>query len=146
MTRDHGQYKHVGKYTIAFSAIGLFLVIGVPHLLPSQALAMHTHFNVTINNGSVTVPAGIGIDSPLWNNHTLDQYGSAGHGPIHTHDATGLIHIESTKQREFTFGDFLNIWGFPITGPVKFSVNGIDVKNYRAYVLQDQDQIKLVVR
>ena len=30
---------------------------------------------------------------------------------MHTHDDSGIIHIESPVEREFTFGNFIDIWG-----------------------------------
>jgi hypothetical protein len=30
---------------------------------------------------------------------------------MHTHDNTGIIHIESPKDRDFTLGEFFDIWG-----------------------------------
>src|SRR3989304_3495456 len=30
---------------------------------------------------------------------------------LHTHDSTGLLHIEAPEQRAFTLGQFFAIWG-----------------------------------
>lgn len=30
---------------------------------------------------------------------------------MHTHDDTGVIHIESPEDRNFTIGEFFDIWG-----------------------------------
>lgn len=30
---------------------------------------------------------------------------------MHTHDETGIIHIESPENRTFTLGEFFDIWG-----------------------------------
>jgi hypothetical protein len=51
---------------------------------------------------------------------------------LHTHDATGIIHIESPVQKTFTLGDFFAIWGEPLSrtdvagkrGPVTVYVDG----------------------
>ncbi len=53
-----------------------------------------------IDGQPITVPANIGIDQ--------------GHGflsPIHTHDATGIIHVESRVVRDFTLGEYFDVWG-----------------------------------
>ncbi|HEX9235017.1 MAG TPA: hypothetical protein VF972_01920 [Actinomycetota bacterium] len=34
---------------------------------------------------------------------------------IHTHDATGIIHIESPTPRTFTLGEFFDVWGVRFT-------------------------------
>jgi len=33
---------------------------------------------------------------------------------LHTHDSSGLIHIESPTQRTYTLGQFFDIWGQPL--------------------------------
>jgi hypothetical protein len=30
---------------------------------------------------------------------------------LHTHDATGVVHLETSAQRKFTFGQFFTVWG-----------------------------------
>jgi hypothetical protein len=60
----------------------------------------------------VTVPANIGIDLQ----HQCLYW-------LHTHDDTGIIHIESPDARTFTLGQFFDIWGQPLSpsraGPLK---------------------------
>jgi hypothetical protein len=34
---------------------------------------------------------------------------------LHTHTPDGIIHIESPSAREFTLGEFFDIWGQPLT-------------------------------
>src|SRR5262245_14575940 len=67
---------------------------------PSAPLALHLHPHLTIlvNGSPVTVPAGIGIKA-------------AGDLPLHTHDASGTIHVESPGARTFTLADFFAVWG-----------------------------------
>lgn len=51
---------------------------------------------------------------------------------LHTHDETGVIHVESPRQRTSTLGNFLDIWHQPlgpdqlgpVTGPITAFVNG----------------------
>jgi hypothetical protein len=55
--------------------------------------------DIFVNGISYAVPAGIGIKPPdciYW---------------IHTHDISGIIHIESPDNRTFTLGQFFDIWG-----------------------------------
>ena len=75
--------------------------IGLPALTAEgEALHTHQHLDIVIDGQAVPVPAGIGIDA------------AAGFlSPIHTHDATGLIHVESPVVRDFTLGEFFDIWG-----------------------------------
>jgi hypothetical protein len=54
---------------------------------------------------------------------------------VHTHDASGVVHIESPVQRRFTLGELFDLWGQPLgpqqvgpaPGPVTALVNGVVV-------------------
>ena len=114
------------------------------------AFHIHTNFNITIDNKSHPVPAGIGIIPNIciyW---------------LHTHDNSGTIHIESPVAKAFTLGQFLHIWNIfdnsdiviqsiannNINGTVLVYINGIQMVNnsdYRNIELKDQDTISLMV-
>ncbi len=47
----------------------------------------------------------------LWNDHSLDRYGVAGHSPLTTRDTSGTIHLDSNTSRNFTLQEFLRVWG-----------------------------------
>jgi hypothetical protein len=49
------------------------------------------------------VPAGIGIDPAV------------GFAPLHTHDSSGVIHVESPTVRTYTLGQFFAVWGVRFT-------------------------------
>jgi len=58
---------------------------------------------------NVTIPLAIGILNPQISN------GEAGGGscfePLHTHDSTGIIHVESAHTTDtYTLNDFFNVW------------------------------------
>jgi hypothetical protein len=119
-----------------------------------EHLTFHTHtqLNMTINNQSYSVPAGIGIIQDYciyW---------------LHTHDNSGLIHIESPIQREFTLGQFLRIWNKfnssdllvqniadnNITGTLMVYVNGTQMiannsMDYRDLALKDGSNVSLII-
>lgn len=65
-----------------------------------QVQHTHQHLDLFVDGQRVTVPADIGID-----------FVTAILSPIHTHDATGIIHVESPIVREFTLGEFFDVWG-----------------------------------
>jgi len=65
-----------------------------------SALHIHQHLSVTVDGAPVAVPAGIGIDE-------AQQRIS----PIHTHDESGIIHVESAEVRTFTLGQVFDEWG-----------------------------------
>lgn len=112
-----------------------------------KPLVIHIHprLNVTVDGSAVTVPSQIGIDSSLWKDHSLDQYGTPGFAPLHTHDSSGIIHVESTANRTYTLGEFLKIWGGLDTAgkTVRATANGQPVSNFSNIILRDGEQINL---
>jgi hypothetical protein len=59
----------------------------------------HAHLDVVVDGSSVVVPAATGIDLE-----------NARISPIHTHDTTGVIHIESPTAATYTLGQFFAEW------------------------------------
>jgi len=81
---------------------------------------IHAHLAIYVNGEQKLVPYGIGIVPP----YQLQQIpaGNPAAGSefvgggskfywLHTHDETGVIHIESPKQETFTLGQFFDEWG-----------------------------------
>lgn len=55
--------------------------------------------------------------------------------------------IESTVNRNYTLGEFLNIWGQNFDGKtVKMTLNGKLLTDFRDYILRDGEPIKLEVQ
>jgi hypothetical protein len=69
-----------------------------------NALHIHQHLDVLVNGKPITVPAGIGINE-------VERFIS----PLHTHDASGIIHVESDVVRDFTLGEFFDVWGLRLS-------------------------------
>lgn len=108
---------------------------------------LHTHLTLMIDGKEATVPAQIGIDSTLWNDHSLDSYGMTGMAPLHTHDISGTIHVESYKVRDYHLSQLLVIWGLNLNEykQVTLTVNGQPFPDYQNYVFKDGDKITLSV-
>ena len=74
--------------------------------LPAEGGAFHHHdlLQVFIHGDSIPVPADVGIlpDGSYF-------------APMHTHDTSGSMHIESASQFNFTLGDFFDVWGVLLT-------------------------------
>jgi hypothetical protein len=94
-------------------------------MLDREMLAVHyhAHVDVIVRGVHITVPALIGID-PQKREITA----------LHTHDPTGIVHIESAEDIPFTVGQFFTEWGQPLSstqvGPVK-AADGEIVRAYR---------------
>ena len=109
---------------------------------------IHTHLNIFMNGKEFVVPSDIGIipdNCIYW---------------LHTHDDTGVIHIESPDDRTFTLGQFFQIWGETFnnnqifdklvdnnTNTLNVYVNGkkVDSKtDYRQIPLNGHDEIVII--
>lgn len=96
------------------------------------AYHIHAHLAVYVNRQQRVIPEGIGIPPP-------QQVAQTSSGPfvtggacfywLHTHDRTGVIHIESPTQRTYTLGQFFAIWNQPLSagqaGPAKGTVTAM---------------------
>ncbi|HJT10252.1 MAG TPA: hypothetical protein VJ771_05655 [Candidatus Nitrosotalea sp.] len=113
--------------------------------VPHDSMGMmhiHPHISLMIDGKAATVPAQIGIDPTLWNMHMLDSYGMTGMAPLHTHDASGMIHVESYKDRDYTLGELLAIWGMQFDNyDVKVTVDGNPISDYGSHVFKDGEKI-----
>jgi len=107
-------------------------------------LAMHIHakLSIVINGQPITIPANIGIVGQCTR-------------PVHTHDDSGEIHIESPVLYPFTVKDFFLVWGQPFdntqilqykidaTHTVRMTVNGVVNTQFENYVFRDGDVIQI---
>jgi hypothetical protein len=103
---------------------------------------IHPHLTILINGVPQAVPAGIGI-------------GQAGGGnlPLHTHDDSGTIHVESTRALPFRLQDFFTIWGqsfnshdvlghtADVTHKITMTVDGRPSRAFGSLLLQDRQDI-----
>lgn len=69
-------------------------------------LVYHAHFSlsITISGTSYPVPANAGIFSIPGSQYSCIR-------PIHTHDTSGTIHVETDLNQSYTLGDFFQVWG-----------------------------------
>lgn len=120
-----------------------------------EMLKTHFHAHLALFHGGeqVAIPYGIGIVKPFKVDRGFVGEGS-GYYWLHTHDATGIIHIEAPDERPFTLGNFFDIWGEPLAknnvaglrGKVRAYVDGkLFSGDPRSIVLKPHEQITLVV-
>jgi len=76
---------------------------------------------------------------------------------LHTHDASGIVHVEAPQQRDFTLGQFFAIWGQQLSATqllnktvdaghqIKVTVNGVEVSGDPSQI-KLQDKISIVVQ
>lgn len=91
-------------------------------LLSSEgtALHIHQHLSITVDGKPVTVPGNIGID-----------LAAQRLSPLHTHDDSGILHVEAPTVRKFTLGQFFTEWDVRLRastiGPYVNGTNGTKV-------------------
>lgn len=110
----------------------------------------HAHLDVFVNGKKVPVPGGLGIN--VGPNGQAPAHGSPGIAPLHTHDATGVVHIEAPKADKFTLGQVFDEWGVRLTAnqagaysPVKVYVDGKPVTGDPAgIVLKPHEEVAVV--
>ncbi len=102
---------------------------------------IHVFVGLYVNGQEVAIPTGTGVIQPA-----IDQYGDSPNGTscfyfTHTHDSTGVVHIESDNggidesppnDSKFVLGQWLSIWGITVnamqfgqfSGPVEVLTSG----------------------
>ncbi|HEY0517578.1 MAG TPA: hypothetical protein VGD00_10690 [Solirubrobacteraceae bacterium] len=115
--------------------------IGIP---PGGQEKFHIHvlLRIYLNGLLAPLPAEIGLDPA----HGVES-------SMHTHDSTGIIHMEAPRPFNYTLGDFFAVWGVKL-GPAQlgglkgyggdrlhFYLNGKPLTNPAALVLHKDDHI-----
>ena len=156
----------IGLIVVAIS-IGISLAVTSYKLLPSSSSVLsvdeiqcnaseqllfhiHAHLDVFVNGQLMYIPPQIGIipDKCIyW---------------LHTHDNSGIIHIESPIKRDFTLGQFFDLWKSKLNDREVFNktfnktgnnnmpqiyINGNKLPigtNYRHVKLHAHDEIALI--
>jgi hypothetical protein len=97
---------------------------GLP-MLSSEGMVehIHVHLDVLVDGQAIPVPANIGID-----------VARGGISPLHTHDASGVVHVESPVKRQFSLGEFFTEWGVSLSAGNIGGLRATDGKTVRAYV------------
>ncbi|MFL6404604.1 MAG: hypothetical protein ACJ71M_14145 [Nitrososphaeraceae archaeon] len=151
--RKRNRYMKIYIPVIAAVAIALgavFIMGAQGGVMPGakMVLHIHPHLNVTADSTPMIIPQNVGIDVSLWKDHSIDKYGMQGMAPLHTHDTSGTVHVESNVNRAYTLGQFLDIWVvLNFNGKtVKTTVDGKPVSDYRNILLKDGEQISLDIK
>ena len=125
-------------------------------------IVFHIHAHVTLfqNGTQVAVPIAIGLMHPVYSSggNIAQMPSSPPPGTcfyhIHTHDRSGIIHLENPTTTTFTLGELFDIWGEPLTssniagvsGPTLFYVgNSLFSGDPKTIVLTSHEQITLEV-
>lgn len=74
---------------------------------------VHAHLTLIADGTQRAIPLAVGTPNPF----ILDSLVLAAgcFYWLHTHDATGIIHLEAPNDNTLTLGDFFAIWGQPLS-------------------------------
>ena len=113
---------------------------------------IHVHLSLYVNGEQLAIPKAIGVMDPQLAGDFVIS-GSCFYW-VHTHDATGIIHVEPPTQIEVTLGEFFDLWGEPLSSTGVAGYNGavtvfVDGEKYtgdpRDIVFEAHKQIALEV-
>jgi hypothetical protein len=129
------------KLSQRLAALGLS-----PAASEQLAFHIHQHLDVYANGNHVDVPPNIGFE--------IQGQSVTGLAFLHTHDASGIIHVESPTEYDYTLGQFFGVWGVRLSRtcvgglcgsrPLKVWVNGVPfVGDPTQLVLTEHEEIAL---
>lgn len=187
--RQHSRSKHrirtvATMASYSFVAVGLVVFLTYSGLFASlsqavappvvkegslQEVVMHIHpkLQIIIDGRQVTIPSNMGILWTLWKDRSLERLGMPMPdmrdmpfmSPLHTHDTSGIIHVESTVIRNYTLGEFFDVWGVSFNescildrcgGSIVVYVNGVKFESgssdFRELIFVDGQQIRIEYR
>jgi hypothetical protein len=80
-------------------------------LMPVQHI--HAHLTIIADGVQRAIPLAIGVNNPFIVQNFVVAAGCFYW--LHTHDATGIVHIEAPVTTTFNLGQFFAIWGQSLT-------------------------------
>jgi len=98
---------------------------------PPQALAFRAHLSILVNNEPQKIPRYLGASR---------QPPTHCFYAIHTHDASGRIHVTPAAPGTFTLGELFQIWGQPLTNTNVAGISGLPIE---VYVTDDGMTVKV---
>ena len=97
-------------------------------------LHIHPELQILVDGTSEVIPGSVGITKSCM-------------AEVHTHDATGVIHLESVLvSKQFTLSDFFAVWGKDLTRPgfeLELTVDGEPSQEFGNLILKDHQKIIL---
>jgi hypothetical protein len=113
---------------------------------------IHVHLTLIANGAQRAIPLAIGVNNPFIIQNFVVAAGC--YYWLHTHDATGIVHVEAPVTTTFNLGQFFAIWGQPLSRSNVAGFSGtvtayVDSTKYEgdlgAVDFQAHEQITLIV-
>jgi hypothetical protein len=167
------QYKRLGIIGGTVVVLGLFVTIAINAVIGANAkhpatglqaatgqtvdnisctsgeqLTVHYHadLQIYVNGQLQTMPAGVGIVLPDGTNspHLTSNGATSCIYSLHTHDTSGIVHIESPDNRSYTLGNLFDIWGQQLS-TTQFMGHKVDATHKLSVVTFDATGAKRLV-
>ena len=115
---------------------------------------IHVHLSLYVNGEQLAIPKAIGVTKPTASNGFVIGTNGGCFYWVHTHDATGIIHVEPPTSVEVRLGPLFDLWGQPPSSTGVAGFNGdvtvfVDGKKYtddpRGILFESHKQIALEV-
>ena len=106
----------------------------LPNSHDNLVIHIHPTLEIYMDGEKQLIPANLGIKAGCM-------------AEIHTHDATGVLHVESfDRNRDFVLSEFFEVWEEPFEREgysLEITVNGQKNEEYGDFVFRDRDSIVL---
>jgi hypothetical protein len=114
VTIEEGTTIGTGVFPIGNTASGgQGGTVGGVGCIASIARHFHAHVSLFVDGEQIAIPGGIGVTNPVVNNGYVVN-GDCFYW-LHTHDATGVVHIEPPDGQDYTLGHLFDVWGQPLS-------------------------------
>ncbi len=114
--------RRSNRHTRAYALVAVAVALGIgvyyvaapvfagppfPCITGESWIHIHPYLTIDIEGRNVTIPQGVGAVE-----------GGSCLEPVHTHDSSGILHIELTQSdaqgHNYTLGDFFSIWNYTV--------------------------------
>ena len=106
-----------------------------PDTISRTGIHWHPELAIYVKGEKQEIPVNLGI--------------GAVHNPMHTHDSSGIIHLEFqgvVRKDDLKLDSFFGLWGkdfIEFGSSVQMTVNGAENVEFQNYVMKDGDKIEL---
>jgi hypothetical protein len=103
--------------------------------MAGESYHIHVHLSLYVNGEQLAIPKAIGVTKPTTSNGFVIGTNGGCFYWVHTHDATGIIHVEPPTSVEVRLGELFDLWGQPFSSTGGAGYNGdvtvfVDGKKY----------------
>lgn len=142
-------------WVLGLVGVGILGLLAFQQLQPADpdvvsAGSMHSHpeLAIFVQGERMEIPGNIGIGPMHAGMPGYDA--SMQMAAMHTHDASGVIHLEfargPVRKSDVMLGQFFSMWGKDMRsfgGNMRMMVNGEPNTEYENYMMRDGDKIEL---